>query len=746
MSTSTSKTGFHGLPCKRPIMRCSNAVTGLVALVSIVPGIAWCAHAALVHTDLSSHPHPVSDALNFKTPSHEQRNDEQDSGSGAYYSPLDSINDKTVSRLGYAWNYSLGTRRGLEASPIFVGSLLYTSGNWGKVYALDAATGHAIWTYDPGVSGQWGRYGCCDVVNRGVAFADGRLYVGSFDGYLDALDAKTGVRVWRSDTLPGRGARDFHYFITGAPTVADGVVIIGNGGGDFAGARGFITAFDRETGALRWRFYTVPRDPGLGPQTAQYLKKAVKTWDRKYDWRTGGGGSVWDAFSYDPELKLLYFGTGNRSPYGVQNGGARKHDGLYTASILAVHAESGKLAWYFQEIPGEGWDYDATAKLILTSLEIGGKIRPVLMQASKNGFFYVLDRRTGEFLSGNAYARVNWTRGLDARSHRPIPSAAGDWSKVPKLLYPAATGSHGWQPMSYSPKTGLVYIPVIDAPMVYINTFGRRAGLIEGNFNLAFYFPEDYDKGSLEGLFGPLPELSSLAAGEAPKSRGVLRAFDPVNGSTVWEQQGFSVWDGGVLSTAGNLVIRGDAEGFLNLYAADNGQLLKRIEVGTSIMAAPTTYRINGEQYIVVMAGFGGGLLAIPFAKGSAAYKYGNEGRIVAFKLGGANVPLPDPVHRDEVPAPPQPEGTSSQIASGEVLYNRYCSRCHVFGAGLLPDLRHMSTATHALFYQIVLDGAYQAKGMGRWDDVLSRADAQAVHAYLIDQAWKSITEAKRAN
>jgi quinohemoprotein ethanol dehydrogenase len=652
---------------------------------------------------------------------------------GTYYSPLDAINDKTIDRLGFAWNYALPTSRGLEATPVVVDSVLYTAGNWGKVFALDAITGKALWTYDPGVPGQWGRYACCDVVNRGVAVMDGKVYVGTIDGYLDAIDAATGKRSWRADTLPGRGPGDFHYFITGAPTLAGDLIVIGNGGGDFAGARGFITAFDRRTGALRWRFYTVPRDPRRGPQEAPHLDKAVKSWPRGYDWTAGGGGSVWDGISYDPELGLIYFGTGNRAPYGVSQ---THDDDLYVASLVAVHGESGRLAWYFQEIPGEGWDYDADAKLTLADIDVAGKQRHVLMQASKDGFFYTLDRATGEVISANPYARVNWTRGLDPRTHHPIASPAGDWSKTPKLIYPAPTGAHGWQPMSFDRKTGLVYIPVIDAPMVYINTEDRRAGLIEGNFDLAFFFPEDYDPEGLAGLLGHLPSLAALDSGKPSRSRGVTRAFDPIRGKTVWEQPGFSVWDGGVLSTGGNLVLRGDAEGYLNAYAADTGRVLKRIDVGTSIMAAPMTYRVKGEQYIAVMAGFGGGLMANPFPKGSAAYKYGNAGRIVAFRLGGGETPKPPPMGEPTTPTqPPQAEGSAAQIADGEVLYNRYCSRCHVFGRGLLPDLRQMSPATHLMFEQIVLKGAYQVKGMARWDDVLSRADEEAIHAYLIDQA-----------
>ncbi len=656
---------------------------------------------------------------------------------GTYYSPLAAINDQNVARLGFAWDYHLGTRRGLEGTPVVVDGVMYAPGNWGRVYALDAASGKELWTYDPGVDGQWGRYSCCDVVNRGLVVWKGRVYIASVDGYLHCIDARSGQRIWRSDTLPARGPTDFHYAVTGAPVLAGDVIAIGNGGSDFKGARGFVTAVDLETGAFKWRFYTVPRDPKLGPQDQPDLEAAAKTWATDYDWSNGGGGSPWDGLAYDPKLRLVYIGTGNATPYRGHYDPARSGDELYVSSIVAVHAETGGLAWFFQEIPGEIWDYDTANKMILADLDVGGKTRRVLMQASKNGFFYVLDRATGEFLSGKPFAYVNWTRGLDPKTHRPIKQPAADWDKNPALIFPAVFGAHGWQPMSYSPKSGLVYVPVFDAPMIFVDTSHRRAGLIEGNFDLAFFMPEDYDPDALQSLFGKLPSLQALAAGGPhPQSRGLIRAIDPLSGKLAWEQQTHSLWDGGLLSTGGNLVVRGDAAGYLSVYAADTGKLLKQIDVGTSVMASPMTYRVGGVQYLSVMAGSGGGMMGLPFPKDSAAYRYGNEGRIVTFRLDGGVTPKPPPVAEPPL-APPPREGSAAQIAQGEVLYNRYCGRCHAFGRGLLPDLRRMSPATQQLFYEIVLNGAYSTKGMARWDDVISRDDAQAIHAYLVDQTWQ---------
>jgi quinohemoprotein ethanol dehydrogenase len=661
---------------------------------------------------------------------------------GTYFSPLTRINTGNVAQLGFAWQFVLDTNRGLEATPIVIDGVMYAAGNWGRVYALDARSGRELWRHVPAVDGQWARHACCDVVNRGLAVWQGRVYVGTIDGWLEALDARTGAVAWRVDTLVGREQRA-PYTVSGAPLIAGDVVIIGNGGADF-GVRGYVSAYDLASGALRWRFYTVPRDPALGPQDQPHLEKAAATWDPKGEWRAGAGGTVWDGMAYDPALKLVYLGTGNASPYDWKTRSPRGGDNLYLASIVAVHVQDGSLAWYYQQVPGERWDYTATMKMILAELEIGGRPRKVLMQAPKDGFFYVLDRATGELLSAKNFSFVNWTKGIDPKSGRPIPNPTADYHGGAKLVYPSQAGAHNWQPMSFSPDTGLVYIPTIDMPMVYIDTAKRPAGLVEGAFTVPGIPPEAYDPAGMRSLFGALPALDELAkrGGDwrAPKSRGELRAWDPIAGRIVWAQPGVNFWDGGVMSTAGGLVFRGDAAGFLNVYAATDGKQLAHLEVGSSIMAAPMSYSIDGEQYVAVMAGYGGGG-GFAFPPDSAAYQRGNQGRILVFRLGGGAVPLPPRLVDAPMPQPPASSAAAATIANGEVLYNRYCGRCHVFGRGLLPDLRRMSTATHAIFQNIVFEGAYIPKGMGRWDDVLTRADVEAIHAYIIAQAeaqWRA--------
>jgi quinohemoprotein ethanol dehydrogenase len=663
--------------------------------------------------------------------------------SGSYHSPLADIDTANVSRLGFAWEYKLGTRRGLEATPVVVDDVLYTSGNFGVVYALDAATGTQRWVYDPGVDGQAGRYACCDAVNRGVAVWRGRVYVAALDGYLHAIDASTGKRVWKVDTLPAHGPKA-PYTITGAPVVAGNLVIIGAGGGDFHGVRGYAAAFDIQTGKLQWRFYTVPRDPALGAQDQPHLVDAVKTWDPQHRWESGGGGPVWDGISYDPALKLIYIGTGNAAPYDIKEDGRSGGDNLYTASIVALH-ETGQLAWYYQVVPGDMWDFDSTQKMVLADLTVDGKPRKVLMQASKNGFYYVLDRLTGALISAKPFAFANWTKGIDPHTGRPIPNPAVDYDRSPKLIFPWEGGAHSWQPMSFDPRTHRAFIPVMEMADVQIETAHLPAGLVEGQFTSPMFAVGDYDPKALASLYGTLPPLATLTKGlPSARGRGFLRAWDPVRQRLVWETPTEGFWNGGVLSTDGGLVVQGDVTGRLNVYAASTGKLLKRVELGSSVMAAPMSYRVGGVQFITVMAGYGGGLIGAPLPENSAAYRYGNNGRIIALKLDGGEVPLPPKVVIQPLPQPPAREGTRAQIDAGEILYSRFCSRCHVFGPAVLPDLRRLTPEKHQLFYNIVLNGVLAPLGMGKFDDVLKHSDAAAIHAYIVDQAWQGFDDQSR--
>lgn len=655
-----------------------------------------------------------------------------------YFSPLRQINQSSLGRLGFAWQYELGTSRGLEASPIVIDGVMFAVGDYGRVYALNAATGRKLWTFIPAVDMRYARYACCDVVNRGLAIWKGRVYVGALDGYLYCLDARTGRVLWRADSLIDRHKR-LPYTVTGAPVIAGHVVVIGNGGADFAGVRGYVSAFDLATGRLAWRFFTVPRDPAVGPEDQPQLVRAARTWG----WKSGerwqaGGGTVWDGLSYDAKAGLVIFGTGNASPYDRQAGrdGA---DELYACSVIAVHADTGRLAWYYQEVPGDRWDFDATQPFILTTLTVGGKPRPVAMQAAKDGFFYVFDPATGRVLSAANFTYVNWTKGLDPRTYRPIPNPAANYHATPALVWPSAAGAHSWQPMSYDPDTGLVYIPVIETPNVWVNLAPRPAEYADGWFTTQGIFPGDYDPRETSTLYGSLPALGALERrNPGPvRTRGVLMAWDPVHERRVWEAPGDSFWDGGVLSTAGGLVFQGDPRGRLNVYAAATGILLRSLQIGTAIMAAPIAYRVRGVQYIAFMAGFGGAA-GFQFGPSSAPYRYGNAGRIVALRLGGGPVPRPAQRIAPPFPRPVALRAPAAEVRRGEILYAKVCSRCHVFGRGLVPDLRRIPAGIYRQFPAIVLRGLLTEQGMGNFSDELTRSDVEAIRAYITAEAWKA--------
>jgi len=662
---------------------------------------------------------------------------------GTYFSPLKTIDDRNVKDLGFAWAYDLGTPlRGQEATPIVVDDIMYTSGTWGYVYAVDAATGREQWRYDPKSDYAAARNPCCDLVNRGVAVWQGKVYVASGDGRLHALNAATGEKIWVTDTITNH---KLPYSSTGAPQIAGEVVVIGNSGGDMGhgGVRGYVAAYDLQTGAFKWRFYTVP--PAVGqPFENPELAAAAKTWDSHRDAQYQGGGTAWDGFAYDPKLNLVYFGTGNAAPYDLRQLGPATLDGLYAASIIALHADTGRLAWYYQTTPHDHWDYDSVQKMILADLNVGGASRQVLMQASKNGFFYVLDRQTGKLLSAKNYTYINWASGVDLKTGRPMPTEQSDWYASPKNVYPSWAGAHSWNPMSYSGQTHLVYIPVIDVPSVFVDMLhnGGQVKFLDGFFTVNGIFADDsYDAGDLKRLYGPLPDLKDIKASRKVKPvRELIRAWDPLAQKTVWEHEtsgGMRGYDGGVMSTAGNLVFQGRGSGGLWVYAADTGKVLKVIKTGSHIMAAPTTYAVNGEQYVAVQVGYGGTAIAEgPFPPSSAAVKYENTNRILAFKLGGADVPTPPARVNEPFAKPPPQTAAAADINAVEIKFIEECSRCHALGLSTTPDLRKLNAGLHAAFKDIVLRGALAPAGMERFDDILSDKDAGNIHAYLIDQSW----------
>ncbi len=647
-----------------------------------------------------------------------------------HYSGLAAIDAASVSRLGYAWGFDTDTDRGLEATPIVVDGVMYTSGVAGRAYGLDARSGKLIWRFEPKVDPRVHRATCCDQVNRGVAVWRGRVYVAALDGVLYALDAATGKVAWRADTIVDhtRG-----YSSTGAPEIAGDVVVIGNAGGEFD-TRGYITAYDLKTGRQAWRFFTAPGDPH-GPRDHPDLAIAERTWDPASRWDIGGGGNVWDGMVYDPQLDLLYVATGNGEVYARAQRSPKGGDNLFLSSLLAIRPKTGRLAWYYQETPGDQWDYDSDAPILLTTLGIAGRQRQVLLHAPKNGFFYVLDRATGELLSARPYVPVTWARGVDAKTGRPAPNPDADYTTGAKLVFPSPVGGHVWNPMAFSPRTGLIYLPAIEggAVMYAKPDPQRRAGRV--NTGAAILLPDSPEQ------FAALPKsaqgaVSPAALAGAPDlhRRAYLRAWDPVAQRTVWQVPTIGWWDhAGVLATGGDLVFQGSGDGHLRAYDARTGRLLKDIDTGSSIIAAPMTYAVDGVQYVAVMAAAGGGLWYLPHPQ-NAAYKYGNQGRILVFRLDGAATPKPPPLAPVEpIAAPPTQTASAAVIERGRTLFEANCTLCHVnMPRTGSADLTRLSEGSHAAFDDILLGGLLKEQGMPQWSDVLTKDDAHAIHAYII--------------
>ena len=628
------------------------------------------------------------------------------------FSPLKQINDKNVDQLGLAWSLDLSASRGLEATPLVVDGIMYDTGTFNIIRAIDAKTGKELWHYDPKVPGDWLRYVCCGPVNRGVAVWHGKLYEGLLDGRLIAVDAATGKLAWEVQTTD----RNQPYSITGAPRVVNGKVIIGNGGAEF-GVRGYVTAYDAETGEQVWRFYTVPGNPAEGFESPA-MEMAARTWSGEW-WKLGGGGTAWDSFSFDPGLNLLYIGTGNAGPWPPDIRSPGGGDNLFVSSIVAVNADTGEYVWHYQTTPRDRWDYTAAQQMILADLKIKGETRKVIMQAPKNGFFYVLDRATGELLSAKNFSPVNWASHVDMKTGRPVLIEENLYGEEGKLIIPGPQGAHDWHSMSYSPLTGLVYIPEHEMWWVYSTdpNFKHK----EWAWNI-----------------GANPNATVPGAQEKITDvKGSLLAWDPVAQKKRWQVPLPEPWNGGVVSTAGNLVVQGAADGRFVIYSADKGEKLWEMDIHTGAVAAPITYMVDGEQYIAINAGWGGALVQIG---GTISAIHHTPGRVLAFKLGG-KATLPEVSSSVKLPEPPALTASQEMIDKGRSLYGGNCANCHGFDAvsgGAMPDLRYMSAESHTLFNDIVLKGVLVSGGMANFSDALNETDAEAIHAYLISRAHEA--------
>ena len=638
------------------------------------------------------------------------------------FSRLTQITDRNVGTLGFAWSYEFDTNRAQESTPLEHQGVLYVTTAWSKVFALDARTGKRLWSYDPQVPGEYGAKGCCDVGNRGAAIYDGKLYFGTFDGRLIALDIKTGKPVWSVVTVD----QSKTYTITGAPRIVKGKVVIGNGGAEL-GARGYVTAYDAQTGKQQWRFYTVPGNPADGPDNAASDKvlaeKAAGTWFGQY-WRTGGGGTVWDSIVYDEELDQLYIGVGNGSPWNHQVRSEGKGDNLFLASIIALDPDTGEYRWHYQGTPGDSWDYTHTQTITLATLNIEGKPRKVLMQAPKNGFFFVVDRADGKLLSVNNFVKVNWATHYDLATGRPVEDPKARYLDGPYVAIPGALGAHSWQPMAFSPQTGLAYIPANNALFGYENptAFNVR----QGRWNLGL---------KTEGT-SPSDDPEVVKATRALLS-GRLIAWDPVNQREKWGFDYPEPWNGGLLTTAGNLVFQGDTKGNLRAFSADSGKVLWTLNVGIPIMAAPITFEVRGVQYVAVASGYGGAYALTSQTNDNPGPR--PNGRLFVFRL-GAKGKLPVIERIASPPAnPPADSFTPQQVARGQALFERDCWTCHGPGAissGVIPDLRRSGMLTSAEAWNaVVIGGALKERGMISFADHISGEDAEDLRAYVAARA-----------
>lgn len=572
--------------------------------------------------------------------------------SGSYwadrYSPLTQIDSSNVNRLGLAWYYDTESLPGtLEASPVISNATLYGTVTWGVVFAVDARTGKEKWRWDPheghqnfppGSAGNPDRVRtgpslCCGPGNRGVAVYGNKVYVGTLDARLVALDAETGKVVWDVRTADNNS----DYSITGAPLIVKGRVIIGNGGGEF-GVRGYISAYDAETGKLDWRFYTVPGDPSK-PFENKAMEMAAKTWSRDIEWwKLGGGANPWNAISYDPKLDLLYFGTGQAGPWVQKYRSDPGMDNLFICSIMAVKPETGKFAWYFQTTPGDEWDFDAIADLVLADIKIDGKLRHVIMQAPKNGYFYVLDRTNGKFISGAALQKITWAKGLDPKTGRPIINPDAHYGTSGTVVWPGPGGGHVWQGMSYNPETQLVYVtPGMASSFNYVQA--KEFKPEPGEYNWGIIFRDAAGRGTGPRAAGANGAPPPPPQPRTPPAGNFLVAWDPVTEMARWKVP--ATGGGGTMTTAGNLVFAASNDGEFEAFSADKGEKLWGMKLAPGF-ANPVTYMIDGKQYVSVLAGRAG------------------KGRVYTFALDG-NVPIPPPATQPAGPPPNAADAPAGQ-------------------------------------------------------------------------------------
>jgi quinohemoprotein ethanol dehydrogenase len=641
------------------------------------------------------------------------------------YSRLTQIGTNNIRNLGLAWSLDLPDEVTLEATPIEVDGTIFFSGSYAAVYAVDALTGKQLWRYDPQT---WKnrpiKMNFSFGANRGVAYENGKVFVAALDGRLIALDAKTGKEVWVVDSIPPEALN----ISTGAPRVMNGKVIIGNGGADF-GARGFVTAFDANTGKQLWRFYTTP---GTAEQNKgdPAMEAAAKTWGADFTKRGGGGGTAWNGITFDPEMNRVYIGAGNAGAYDpLVRDPNSKGDNLYTSSIVALDADTGKYIWHYQQNPRDSWDYKATPNIQTATLTIDGKPRKVIMHAPTNGFFYVIDRETGKLINQPGKTTViTWAKGIDMQTGRPIEEPNIRYETGVTEIWPGTVGGHNWQPMSYSPKTGLVYIPVQQIGA----RFAKKGEQAESAFNVMGLMIEPIIKKPGDG-------------------HGYIVAWNPVTQTEAWRVQNKNLWNGGTMATAGGLVFQGTAEGTFNAYDAGSGRKLWSFNAGLGIVGAPISYIAGGKQYVSVLVGYGGTTAAYGDFM-NVGWKYGVQPRrLLTFAIGGKAKlpPTPGPDMKVHALDDPNLVLNEADIAAGRSL-SLACGACH--GVSLqatgtpAPDLRESAIALDlGSFRELLKSGALMERGMPKFD-TFTDAQIRQLHQYIRAKAREQLGLRKKDN
>lgn len=636
------------------------------------------------------------------------------------FSTLTQINRDNVQDVALAWYKDIGgARERMQGTPLIVDGVLYATNGWSVVYALDAQTGAEIWTYDPETDREYVKYSCCGgVVNRGVAVYKGRVYVATFDGRLIAVDAATGAEVWDIDTYHPSALGRFN--ITGAPRAARGKIFIGQGSSESGHRRGYVTAYDAETGSVAWRFYLVPGDPSE-PFEHPAMELAAETWGGEW-WKYGGGGTAWSSLVYDDELHTLYIGVGNGAPWPREIRSPGGGDDLFLTAIVAVDVDTGLMKWYYQTVPGDNWDYSAAMDIVLGDMTVDGVERKVLLQAPKNGFFYVLDRTDGTLLRAHPYTEgITWATHVDMKTGRPVENPQAAFEENPQWILPANAGAHNWEPMSFDEESGIMYFYYHDYPNFYSldETFVETGKYEINAVGL-----------SLGVGFGPYRQALEKKAAPRPESRGYLIAFDPLLGQKRWELDLPSTFNGGVLATTTGVLFHGDGTGILSAYNTDTGDRLWEFDGYGNFSSSLISYEIDGTQYLAGMV--------------SGTLQYDAAGKLLVFKLGG-DATLPVPRERNQtIPEQPPITASTDTLDRGNSLYHQHCAICHrglgqaSIVATALPDLRMMTPEIHAEFSAIVRVGTKQQLGMPGFGEVLDEPSAMAIRAFVSSEAIKA--------